>query len=175
MEFLENRRSWENQKPPENRQKSGLFWASPFTMHLVCTLLIISRTIGPVPHRVSRALRAQNPGRVRKKSGKSMPGPGRPQKCRKSAQKSPKRFRNSGFRLFSDSFETPGRTLSELLGPCPGVLFPDSFRTLPRFRARRARETLWGAGPIATSAELWHFRWNGLCEEGQRGLFVLES
>ena len=40
MEFLENRRSWENQKPPENRQKSGLFWASPFTMHLVCTLLI---------------------------------------------------------------------------------------------------------------------------------------
>ena len=39
VEFLENRRSWENQKPPENRQKSGLFWASPFTMHLVCTLL----------------------------------------------------------------------------------------------------------------------------------------
>ena len=39
-EFLENRRSWENQKPPENRQKSGLFWASPFTMHLVFTLLI---------------------------------------------------------------------------------------------------------------------------------------
>ena len=37
-EFLESRRSWENQKPPENRQKSGLFWASPFTMHLVCTL-----------------------------------------------------------------------------------------------------------------------------------------
>ena len=30
LEFLENRRSWEKQKPPENRQKSGLFWASPF-------------------------------------------------------------------------------------------------------------------------------------------------
>ena len=30
MEFLQNRRSSENQKPPENRQKSGLFWASPF-------------------------------------------------------------------------------------------------------------------------------------------------
>ena len=29
MEFLENRRSWENQKPRQNRQKSGLFWASP--------------------------------------------------------------------------------------------------------------------------------------------------
>ena len=40
VEFLENRRSWENQKLPENRQKNGLFWASPFTMHLVCTLLI---------------------------------------------------------------------------------------------------------------------------------------
>ena len=26
-------------KTPENCQKSGLFWASPFTMHLVCTLL----------------------------------------------------------------------------------------------------------------------------------------
>ena len=39
MEFLESRRSWENQKPPEYRQKSWLFWASPFTMHLVCTLL----------------------------------------------------------------------------------------------------------------------------------------
>ena len=35
VEFLENRWSWENQKPPEKRQKSGLFWASPFTMHLV--------------------------------------------------------------------------------------------------------------------------------------------
>ena len=41
MEFLENRRSWENQKPPENRQKGGFFRASPFTMHLVCTLLIV--------------------------------------------------------------------------------------------------------------------------------------
>ena len=40
VEFLEHRRSCENQKPPENRQKSGLFWASFFRMHLVCTLLI---------------------------------------------------------------------------------------------------------------------------------------
>ena len=39
VEFLENRRSWENQKPPENHQKSGLFWASPFTMRLVYTQL----------------------------------------------------------------------------------------------------------------------------------------
>ena len=56
---------------------------------------------------------------------------------------------NLTFGLFSDSFETSGRTLWALLGPCPGVLFPDSFRTLPGFRARRARETLCGAGPIA--------------------------
>ena len=35
MELLENRCSWENRKPPEHRQRSGLFWASPFTMHLV--------------------------------------------------------------------------------------------------------------------------------------------
>ena len=43
VEFLHSRRSWENQKPPENRQKMGLFWASPFTMHLVCTLLMTSQ------------------------------------------------------------------------------------------------------------------------------------
>ena len=41
VEFIESRRSSENQKPPENRKKSGLFWASPFTMHPVCTLLIL--------------------------------------------------------------------------------------------------------------------------------------
>ena len=35
-----NKRSWENQKPQENRQKRGLCWASPFTMHLVCTLFV---------------------------------------------------------------------------------------------------------------------------------------
>ena len=53
--------------------------------------------------------------------------------------------------IFSDSFETPGRTLWAFLGTCPGVLFQDSFRTLPGFRARRAREILCGAGPIARS------------------------
>ena len=47
MALLENRRSWENQKPLENRQKSGLFWASPFTMHLVCTLLRIAQSATP--------------------------------------------------------------------------------------------------------------------------------
>ena len=47
MEFLKNMRSWENQKLPENCQKSGLFWASPFTRHLVCTLLILWKVFGP--------------------------------------------------------------------------------------------------------------------------------
>ena len=46
--------------------------------------------------------------------------------CAPESQKSPKRVRKSGFRLFSDSFETPGRTLWALLGPFAGVLFPDS-------------------------------------------------
>ena len=73
-----------------------------------------------------------------------------PKECAPKSQKSLKRVRKSGFTLFSDSFETPGRTLWAFLGTCPGVLFPDSFRTLPGFRARRARETLCGAGPIAT-------------------------
>ena len=63
-----------------------------------------------------------------------------PKEWSPKSQKSAKRVRKSGFRLFSDSFETPRRTLSALLGPCPGVLFPDSFRTLPGFRARRAEQ-----------------------------------
>ena len=45
VEFLESKRSSENQNPPENRQKSGLFWASPFTMQLVCTLLILNNNV----------------------------------------------------------------------------------------------------------------------------------
>ena len=65
------------------------------------------------------------------------------------AQKSPKRVQKSGFRLFSDSFQTPGRTLSRLLGPCPGVLFPDFFWTLPVFPTIFARHhfsgPFWGA------------------------------
>ena len=70
-----------------------------------------------------------------------------PKECAPESRKSPKRVRKSDFRLFSGSFETPGRTLWALLGPCSGVLFPDSFRG---FRARRGWETLCGAGSIAT-------------------------
>ena len=45
--------------------------------------------IGPAPHRVSRALRARNPGRVRKESGKSAPGQGptSPQRVRPGVSK----------------------------------------------------------------------------------------
>ena len=52
--------------------------------------------IGPAPHRVSRALRAQNPGGVRKESGKSTPrqGPKSAERVRpgvsKKSEKSPK-------------------------------------------------------------------------------------
>ena len=74
------------------------------------------------------------------------------------SQKSPKRVQKSGFRLFSDSFETPGRTLSGLWGSHPEALFQDSFRTLPGFRARRARETLCRAGPILTIGYVQRFQ-----------------
>ena len=71
-----------------------------------------------------------------------------PEECTAESEKSPKRVRKSGFGLFSDSFEPPGRTLRGLWGSRPGGLFRDSFRTLPGFRARRGRETLCRAGPI---------------------------
>ena len=76
-----------------------------------------------------------------------------PKECAPESQKSPKRVRKSGFRLFSDSFETAGATLfRHFWGPFSGVLSPHSFQTLPGCRARRARETLCGAGPIARLA-----------------------
>ena len=49
-----------------------------------------------------------------------------PKECAPESRKSPQRVRKSDFRLFSDSFETPGRTLWALLGRCAGY----SFRTL---------------------------------------------
>ena len=83
---------------------------------------------GPAPHRVSQALRPRTPEES-EKSPERVPR-ARPQKCRKSApwslkKKSPKRVGKSGFRLFSDAFETPRHALSALW-PCPGVLFSDS-------------------------------------------------
>ena len=43
VELLENKRSSENQRPPENHHKSGLLRALPFTMHLFCTSLILAK------------------------------------------------------------------------------------------------------------------------------------
>ena len=68
--------------------------------------------IGPAPQGVSRALRARNPGRVRKESGKSTPGQGpkSAQRVRpgvsKESEKSLKPDFWTLFGLFLDSFET---------------------------------------------------------------------
>ena len=90
-----------------------------------------------------------------------LPGPSGPEP-RKSPKKVPKESPRAGppespksaprslKRHFSDSFETPGRTLWGLWGSRSGGLFRDFFRTLSGFRARRARETLCRAGPILT-------------------------
>ena len=84
--------------------------------------------IGPAPHRDSPGPSGPEPRKSPKRVRKEYPGQGPkvPKECAPESQKSPKRVRKSGFRLFSDSFETPGRTLSTLLGPWPGVLFSDS-------------------------------------------------
>ena len=47
-EFLE-KGTPEKIKNPRNGRKSGLSWASPFTMHLVCTLLITVTAPGGIP------------------------------------------------------------------------------------------------------------------------------
>ena len=79
----------------------------------------------------------KSPKRVPKKSTPGQ-GPKSPEKVRrgvpKESEKSPK---NQVSDSFSDSFGTPGRTLSALLGPSCGVLLRDSFWTLPAF---------WGGG-----------------------------
>ena len=106
--------------------------------------------IGPARHRASRALWARNPERVRKESRKSTPGrdPQSPERVRPGVSKESEKSPKPEIRTLSDSFETPGRTLSGLWGSRPGGLFRDSFRTLSGFRARRAREALCRAGPI---------------------------
>ena len=81
--------------------------------------------IGPAPHRVSRALRARNLGRVRKESGESTPGQ-RP----KSAQRVLLGVSKESESQVLDSFRTLSRLRGALFGhfqgPAPGY----SFRTL---------------------------------------------
>ena len=98
----------------------------------------VSRVRNPRPG--NRALRARNPKRVRKESGRvswNLRPRGAPESP-KSAPRSPKRVQKRSFGLFLDSFRTPERTLWGLWGS-PG---PEALDTLFGlfFRARRARE-----------------------------------
>ena len=68
-----------------------------------------------------------------------------------------RRVQKSGFRLFSDSFETPGRTLSGLLGPCTGVLFRDAFR--PGFSGPKGPgDPVWGGANCNDGPKRRHTR-----------------
>ena len=104
--------------------------------------------IDPAPHRVSRALRAREPRKSPKRVPKEYPrdrAPKVPKECAPESQKSPKRVQNLTFGLFSDSFGTPGRTLSGLLGPLPrgtlSGLFSDSSGFLG---PKRPGDPVWG-------------------------------
>ena len=80
----------------------------------------------------------------------------------KKSEKSPKVRFYTLFGLFLDSFGTSGRTLSRLLGPCPGDSFGTLFGIFRGSRARRVRETLCGAGPIA-SFDHYPATWHCFC------------
>ena len=113
---------------------------------------LIKLAIGPAPHRVSRALRARNPRRVRKESGKSTPGQGpkSAQRVRpgvsKESEKSLKSdfqtlfglFRDSGAHSLGTFGALPRGTLSGLFSDSSGVPGP-----------KGPGSTLCGAGPIA--------------------------
>ena len=88
--------------------------------------------LGPAPHRVSRVLRARNPGRVAKESRKSPSeqDPQSPERVRrgvsKESEKSPRPDFRTLFRLFSDSGEHSFGTLGVLLRGALAGLFSDS-------------------------------------------------
>ena len=101
---------------------------------------------------VSRALRAQNPERVSKKS----PGAG--------SKKCPKQSRNSLRSLKIDCFETP-ETVSDTFEPRGRKAPGDSLETLSGFWARRARETPVRGGRGVATLKGW--RGGGIkCGEG---------
>ena len=95
----------------------------------------------------------ENPGRVRKKSRKSSPGQGpkSPERVRpgvpKESEKSPKPDFWTLFGLFWDS---GAHSFGTFGGPVPGYSFGTFFGLFRGSRARRARETLCGAGSIAS-------------------------
>ena len=126
---------------------------TPTSKGPVCSTYLFKSAIGPAPHRVSRALRAREPRKSPKRVPKEYPGTG-PQKSRKSAPRSPKRVRKeSKTRWLLDSFRTllglRGALFRDFWGPVPGYSFGTLFGLFRGSRARRARETLCGAGPIA--------------------------
>ena len=94
----------------------------------------------------------ENPGRVRKESRKSTPGQGpkSPERVRpgvpKKSEKSPKPDFCTLFGLFWDS---GAHSFGDFWAPAPGYSFGTLFGLFRASRARRARETLCGAGPIA--------------------------
>ena len=109
--------------------------------------------MGPVlrwapPHTGSPGPFGPEPRKSPKRVRKEYPGAG-PQKCPKSAPWSLKRVRKKSESQILDSFRTLLRHSLGTFGALPQGTLPDSFRTLPGFRARRARETLCGAGPTA--------------------------
>ena len=129
-------------------QSLGAFVGQACSLHGFRTCCHCSRVaVGPAPHRVSWALRARNPGRVRKESGKGTPGQ-RPKSAQrvhpgvsKESEKSPKV-------RFLDSFRTllrlRGALFGHFWGPAPG------YSAL--FRGSGPEGPGRGAGPIATLA-----------------------
>ena len=99
----------------------------------------LSGPLGPEPRKSPKRVRKSTPGQ----------GPKSAQRVRPGVSKDSEKSLKSDFRTLFGLFRDSGAHSLGTLGPCPGVLFPDSFRTLPGFRARRARETLCGAWPIA--------------------------
>ena len=107
--------------------------------------------VGPAPQRVSRAIRARNPRRVRKESGKSTPeqGPKSAERVRRrvseESEKSPKESESQVLDSFRTLLRLRGALFHHFWGPAPGALSG----LFSGFRARSARETLCRAGPTA--------------------------
>ena len=85
--------------------------------------------IGPAPHRVSRTLRARNPGRVQKESEKSTPGQGpkSAQRVRPAVSKESEKSLKPDFRTLFGLFL---RLRGALFGHFWGLATGYSFRTL---------------------------------------------